>query len=431
MIENIKNFLTNLPNSSGVYFFKDAKNTIIYIGKAKNLKKRVSSYFVGKKDFKVVMMVPNIRYIDFLVTDTDEEAFLWENTLIKRFSPKYNIDLKDDKTYPYLKLTTDKFPSIYITRKVENDGAEYFGPYVDVETLKWVVSLIKQIFNLRKCKKKLTGKKEKRPCLNFFMNKCLGPCCYAIKTQDSSELLKDIKKFVKCDYKNLLKKWKKEIQELSTNLNFEKAEILKQKILNLEKLQNWNIKVWEIKKDDLEKLHQIYDKKEQELANLENIFDLPKKVKTIACFDISNISGKHAVGSRVVFVDGKPEKSMYRKYKIKYTSTEKPNDFAMMNEVIERTLKGDDIEKIDLFVIDGGKGQLNVAENLLKFYKKNISLISIAKKQEIIFLPHQKNGIRLPMNSEILKLIRHLRDEAHRFAITYHKKLRSKNSLKT
>src|SRR5574344_1065649 len=354
--ERLKQFLKDLPNLPGVYFYKDAKNEIIYIGKAKNLRKRIFSYFRETNDFKTLILLQNIRYIDFMITENEETALLWENTLIKRFLPKYNIELKDDKTYPYLKITNEKYPRIFITRKLDNDDAQYFGPYVDVSTLKDILSLIKKIFPIRKCKKSLNGK-EKRPCLNFFMNKCLAPCYYDIGENIYKDMINDIKAFIKFDYKKLIKKWMTEIKIYSEKMEFEKANILKNKILAINKIKNksFDIKVWKIKKTDLDKMQEIYQSKSDELAKLENILNIPKKIKTIAGFDISNISGRYAVGSRVVFVDGKPCKEKYRKYKIKTVPTDKPNDFAMMSEVVYRTVESEDIDEIDMFLIDGGK----------------------------------------------------------------------------
>ena len=371
-------------------------------------------------------MLPNIRYIDYLVTKTEEDAFLWENTLIKRFQPKYNILLKDDKTYPYMKITNEEYPCILITRRVENDGAEYFGPYVDVNTLKDVIRLIKKIFQIRKCRKKLSNtKKEKRPCLNYFMNKCLAPCCFDIDENQYKDLTRDIKMFVKLNYKDLIDKWSKEIEELTKDLKFEKAEIVKNRILAIQKLKDFKIKIWEISESDLQRLQQIAAAKEEEISQLENILEINKKINTIAGFDISNISGKYAVGSRVVFVNNVPDKSKYRRYKIKEVQIDKPNDFEMMRELIRRALKSEDIGKVDLLLIDGGKGHLNIACQEMERQNKNIPIISIAKKEEIIFTPNQKNGIKLDMSSESLKLIRYIRDEAHRFAVTYHRKLRA------
>jgi excinuclease ABC subunit C len=263
------------------------------------------------------------------------------------------------------------------------------------------------------------------------MNKCLAPCYYDIGENIYKDMINDIKAFIKFDYKKLIKKWMTEIKIYSEKMEFEKANILKNKILAINKIKDksFDIKVWKIKKTDLDKIQEIYQSKSDELAKLENILNIPKKIKTIAGFDISNISGRYAVGSRVVFVDGKPCKEKYRKYKIKTVPTDKPNDFAMMSEVLDRTLESEDIDEIDMFLIDGGKGQLNIASQIMKNHKKNIPIISIAKKQEIIFLENQKNGIQLEMNSEVLKLIRYIRDEAHRFAVSYHKKLRSKNFL--
>lgn len=429
--ERLKHFLRDLPNLPGVYFYKDGKNEIIYIGKAKNLRKRIFSYFRDNNSIKTLVLLQNIKYIDYMLTKDEKEALLWENTLIKRFMPKFNISLKDDKTYPYLKITNEKYPRIYITRKVEDDGGKYFGPYVDVGILKDILNIIKKIFNIRKCKKSLKNK-EKRPCLNYFMNRCLAPCYYDVDEKTYKEMISDIKSFINFDYKKLLKKWLEDIKIFIKNMEFEKAEILKNKIFALEKIKNksFDIKIWQITEKDITKIQEIYNQKEEELASLENIFNLDKKVRVIAGFDISNISGKFAVGSRVVFVDGKPCKEKYRHYKIKTVPNE-PNDFAMMKEVIERTLNGDDIDDIDLLLIDGGKGQLSSAMEIKEKLHKNIPIISIAKKEEIIFLENQKVPIRLDMHSNILKLIRYIRDEAHRFAVSYHTKLRNKGMIES
>ncbi|MCP4481795.1 MAG: excinuclease ABC subunit UvrC [bacterium] len=428
MKKNIEKILTTLPITSGVYFFKDNKNNIIYIGKAKNLKKRVLSYFRKEHpDFKTTVMIPHIRNIDFMQTNNEEEALLWENTLIKRFKPKYNIMLKDDKTYPYLKITNEKYPAIYATRQISDDGADYFGPYVDSGNLQQIIRLIKKIFPIRKCRKKLI--KISRPSLNYFMGKCYAPCMGDLDESTYAKIIQDIKRFIKSDYKFLKKQWKLEINTCIKKQEFEKANILKERILTIEKLENFDIRVWEIKETDLHKLSKVYRAREEDLANLENILNIHRKINIIAGFDISTLGGKYSVGSRVVFQDSKPKKSMYRKYRIKTVSNEKTNDFAMMQELIRRTLQADDLHKIDLFVIDGGKGQLNIAISEMDLAHKKIPILSIAKKQEILFLPKQSNGIRLEEDSEALKLIRYVRDEAHRFAITYHKNIRKKNFL--
>ena len=428
MKKTIEEILKTLTNSAGVYFFKDNKNNIIYIGKAKNLKKRVSSYFQKDRlDFKTAAMLPNIRNIDFMTTASEEEALLWENTLIKRFKPKYNVLLKDDKTFPYLKITKEDFPAIYITRKVDNDGADYFGPYVDSGSLQKIVRLIKRIFPIRKCRKILY--KKNRPCLNQHIGKCFGPCSTQPDKKKYQKMIEDVKLFIKSDYRSLKAEWERKIVEAIAKLEFEKADIFKKRLLTLEKLDNFDIRIWEIEQSEIEKLSQIYERKDEDLANLENILNLHQKISVIAGFDISTLSGKNSVGSRVVFKDAKPWKERYRRYKIKTVSDETPNDFAMMQELIRRTLQAEDVAEIDLFVIDGGKGQLNMALLEMKLAKKEIPILSIAKKQEILFLPGQSNGLRLADDSEALKLIRHIRDEAHRFAVTYHKKLRAKKFL--
>jgi excinuclease ABC subunit C len=413
--------LKTLPNKPGVYFFKDNTNKIIYIGKAKSLKKRVSSYFKSEIfDYKTIALLNSIKFIDYMITESEKEAFLWEDKLIKKFMPKYNINLKDSKTYPYLKIVNCKYPYLSITRKFVEDGSAYYGPYVDVKSLRNILRFIGRLFPIRKCRKDLTKNNKHRPCLNYQMGYCLGSCVEKVNEKTYLNMIKDLKCFLGGKYKYLVKQWMREIKQLIKDLKFEEANILKKKLETLNSIENFDINLWRI---DEKKVVEMMDSIENKDDSLEKILNLKEPIKIIAGFDISNISGKYAVGSQVVFIDDKPAKDRYRKYKIKYTKNE-PNDVAMIREIVSRCLKNPLNKDIDLFLIDGGIGQVNGAYSELQKNNINTKILGIAKKEELLYLPNTKEPIRLNRNSASLKLLMQIRDEAHRFAVKYHRQLR-------
>ncbi|MDD4235929.1 MAG: excinuclease ABC subunit UvrC [Bacteroidales bacterium] len=531
-----------LPNKPGIYKYFDEQGKIIYVGKARNLKKRVSSYFTKTHEsFKTHLMVSKIANIEHIVLDNESDALLLENNLIKELQPKYNVLLKDDKTFPWLCVSNEAFPRIFYTRNIIKDGSEYYGPYTSVYTLKTVISLIRQIYQIRTCRLKLTESNIKSGkfdvCLEYHIGNCKAPC---VGKQSESEYLKDIeqaKRIIKGDLASVLKFLKAEMAKYAKELKFEEAESLKSKI---EIVENYRVKstivnpkiknvdvfgiaedsksafvnylkvidgavinahTIEIKKrldesktellltaiiemrqrtgsgskeiivseqpefcpenanylmpqrGDKKKLLELSERnaklymlekhKQQELKDptksidrkLETLKkDLRMEVlpKHIECFDNSNIQGSSPVAACVVFRDTKPSKKEYRHYHIKTVTG--PDDFASMKEIIFRRYKRLIDEKAalpQLIIIDGGKGQLNAALASLKKLgiANKTTIIGIAKKLEEIYFPDDPVPLYIDKNSESLKIIRHARDEAHRFGISFHRNIRSKKMI--
>jgi len=520
--------LKDIPELPGVYHFKDA-DEILYIGKAKNLKKRIRSYFTGKKSIKESRIVGQAKSLDYTATSNEFEALILEENEIKEHQPKYNIRLKDDKRYPYIKITIkNEYPTVFDTRKIEDDGSLYFGPYTDVKAVKSALKTIRTVFPIRTCRRKDLPDKV---CLQYHIGKCIGPCIGKISREEYGELISEIIDFLSGKTKKLQKMIHAKMKESSEKLKFEMAAIYRNQLMSLRdltkkqrmvlvdkksrdvigisdkagtacvfvfqiregKLVNteryllrsgsdvtksdyirrfipWKyLKVSYIpreilitveiedrnlleqllpskikipKKGDLKNLMEMANKNarlelERELSHparglksslgeLQKILLLEDIPVRIEGFDISNISGSDSVGSCVVFVNGFPAKEKYRHFKIK--SVNGINDPAMIGEVIGRRIKklikDDDLP--DLILIDGGKTQLNAAIIAMKEVTSlKIPVISLAKRAEEIHLP---NGdiISLPLGSDALRLLMRIRDEAHSFALGYHKKLRRK-----
>ncbi|MFC1566862.1 GIY-YIG nuclease family protein [bacterium] len=422
ILEFLHKKIKKVTKKPGVYFFKDASNNIIYIGKAKDLRNRLNSYFREQEYLKTAVMMQNVKFIDYVITDSERTALLWENKLIKKYTPKYNISLKDDKTYPFLKLVNTQFPYLLVTRKYIEDKSVYFGPYVDVRILRKLKRLIERVFLIRKCKKNLNKKIKRKPCLQYHMGMCLAPCSMEILKKDYNKIIRDVKIFLQGRYRKLIRKWKVEIKEKSNNLKFEQAEIIKKRLYTVEQFFAKNVKLWHVGEKNI---NEFLQSAERVSDKVEDIFPEVNRIKKIAGFDISNLSGKFAVGSRVLFENGKANKDRYRRYKIKFTK-ESPNDVLMMREVIRRAARNKESGDIDLYLIDGGKGQVNAAQDELAKIGNRTLVIGLAKKNEWLFKPGAREPIILDKNSSVLKLFQRIRDEAHRFAITYHKKLRRK-----
>jgi len=549
--------VAHLPTNSGVYLFKDKKGTILYVGKAGDIKHRVSSYFqrVGGKDVKTLAMLGKVAEIDTIVTDTEKEAFILENNLIKEHRPRYNVKLRDDKNYPCLRLTIEEeFPTLCIVRRIKKDRSLYFGPYPSATSLRETLKLIRRLFPIRTC---LDTKfmSRLRPCINYEMGRCLGPCCDKTDPAQYQEVVNQVRMFLGGKSRDLVERLQKRMEEESERLNFETAAKIRDQIEHIETViekqkivssdfvdqdvigfhrQDHTVivhplfiragkllggKGFSLPSSDLPDeeilssfLHQYYREgrfipeqillpkgvPEQNLIE-ERLADLKgKKVRLLvpvkgdrkhllqmACenaekylqsevelerdrkkllgalkeklhlrrtprrieaFDISNLQGRHAVGSMVFFEDGRPNKEGYRHFKIK--TVEGADDYGMMYEVLlrryQKALKEDDLP--DLVLLDGGKGQLNVAQEVFKELQvKEIDLISLAKEkivpetrvarygktEEKIFHPQYKEPFRLGKQSPLLHFLDRIRDEAHRFAITYHKKMRSKETIKS
>lgn len=399
-----------LPLTPGVYIMKGAGAEVLYVGKAGSLRKRVSSYFYPNRrsNERIDKMVRMVEDIEHMSTSTEAEALIYENSLIKKLSPKYNVALRDDKSYPMLKLTVnEKFPRLFITRRKVDDGALYYGPYANAKLLKGAVIILRGIFPLRSC-----GKLPKSVCLNYHIKQCVGPCAGSVSDSEYSQIVSELKLFLEGRRTELLKVLTERMTAASRREEFEKAEELR---LRLEALGT-------IREDS------VSYKPAGEIDELRRILGIERALDHVEAFDVSNIMGKEAVGSMVYFYKGKPKKSEYRKFKISTVSG--IDDYAMMREIIKRRylrLTNEKKALPDLILIDGGKGHLVVAvEELARLGLSDLPAIGIAKEFEHIYIKDKKDPIILPKESKALHLLKRVRDEAHRFAISYHKKLRSK-----
>lgn len=543
--ELYQTLLKTLPNQPGIYKYFDDKNELIYVGKAKNIRKRVSSYFTKTfTGYKTHELVQRIEKIEFTIVDSEQDAFLLENSLIKQFQPKFNINLKDDKTYPYIVIKNEPFQRIFLTRTKINDGSEYLGPFTSVGRVRELLSFIKEFIPLRTCKLNLTDqniqKKKFKVCLEYHLGNCKGPC-EALQTKDDyNDGLQQIRQMIKGNLTPVISRYKEEMNYYVSQLQFEKAEIIKKKLNGLENyqarsvivsksfsdldvfsilrendiayinylmVQNGTIVqthtiVLEIKLDepneeililaiidlrnkfnslaqeivipfpieyegedfsitipragDKKKLLDLSEKnvnyfreemkrkkmlrlegktdieKQEVLLQLQQDLHLPAFPVQIECFDNSNFQGSYPVAAMVYFKNGLPDKNEYRRFNIKTVSG--INDFASMKEVVSRRYKRllkEEVALPQLIIIDGGKGQLNAAiEGLNEIgMQGKATVVGLAKNEEEIFFPGDKESIKLPWNSESLKLIRRIRDEVHRFGITFHRNQRSRGTF--
>lgn len=547
MNKELSESLKLVPTLPGCYLYYDKNGEIIYVGKAKNLKRRVSGYFHKKHDrVKVAVLVSKIERMEYIITDSEVEALILEAHLIKKHKPRYNILLKDDKKYPYFLITDEDYPRITVVRKknINPDKGKYYGPYTNGRAMYSTLDFLKKIFPLKQCK---TPKFSNRPCLYYHIGKCLAPCQGKVTPEEYQNLVAQVELFLSGKQTELIKKIKSQMEDYAASEQFEKAARMRDSYLDLQKTLEHQKVVYENtrlnediiavmyeegifavtilliregrlidKKDftyfvenedkneffktffqeyystlmleypdkivssDLEavgdkqlyqdwleviahkKIKISYGKSKQgkELSllaqkNVQNLFDNAKlkkmasirddfnevgaylqerlKLKNfpnrIECYDISHIQGTNTVASMVVFYNGLSKKTAYKKFKLK-TTEGKPDDFLSMKEVLSRRLSrlGEkNWEKPDLIIIDGGKGQLSsVMEVVEEMGITGIDFVSLAKREEEVFLPHQSKSIRIPMNSNAMFLIQRIRDEAHRFAITYHRSLRSK-----
>ena len=534
--------IKNIPQEPGVYLFKDRSGKVLYIGKAKNLNKRIHSYFSKGKDYpyKLSLILTNADTIEHIITATEKEALILEGNLIKKYRPRYNVILKDDANYPLLKLDiNNRYPRLTIVRRMKNDGDLYFGPFTSASAVRSTLRLIGPVFPLRKCRTKGTPKRS-RPCLNYQLGRCLAPCCLDVRVEDYQEIVDQVKLFLEGRSKELISQLREIMQKASRELNFEKAARVRDQIRAVEKTverqavvstemkdqdviglsrsgkeagivilfvrsgymvgsRNYSIHCeWQNASEPLEAfLKQYYrdkgfipseiilsdaiddkrlisewltgmagkkvsisvpsrgDKKKlvnMAVVNAENILlerqksdqsaileeaksilHLGRKPAHIEGIDISNLKGDLAVASLVAFVEGVPQKSGYRNYRIK--EVEGIDDYAMIAEVIKRRLKKG--QPPDLFVIDGGKGHLSVALKTIDALglENPPDVISIAKADQgepravdKIYLPKRKNPLILARNHPVLSLLMRLRDETHRRALSYYRK-RSKKKL--
>lgn len=535
--------IRTLPSAPGVYQYYDKNQRILYVGKAKNLKKRVSSYFNKQHDsHRIAVMVKKICEIKHIVVSSETDALLLENNLIKKLQPRFNVMLRDDKTYPWLCIKNERFPRIFLTRRVIKDGSEYFGPYPSIKTVKTLLELIKGLYKIRTCKYDLAEGKiqsgKYKVCLEYHLGNCEGPCEDLQSEKSYNKQIEAIRKIVKGNFKDSLNEFKEQMSDLAENMQFEDAQRIKDKIYTLEKYQAKstvvnpkinNVDVFSIVSDEgygyvnflqlshgsIIRSHTIEMKKKLDETDLELLelgiteirqrFDSPsteiyvpfsveageeikvtvpklgdkkaivdlsvrnakyfrmerfKQMKIvdpdrhvnrlmaqmkedlrlheeprhIECFDNSNIQGSNPVAACVVFKNGKASKKDYRKFNIK--TVEGPDDFASMEEVVfrrYRRLLEEEEPLPQLIIVDGGKGQLSSGVKALEKLelRGKIAIVGIAKRLEELFYPGDKYPLYLDKKSETLKVIQQLRNEAHRFGITFHRDKRSKNALGT
>ena len=551
MNEKLKESLKMLPELPGCYLYYNSDNEIIYVGKAKILKRRVKSYFNRKHDsVKVNVLVSQIDHLEYIITNSEVEALILESHLIKKHKPKYNILLKDDKKYPYFLITDEDFPRIQIVRKrnINKLKGRYYGPYTNVGAMHSTLDFLKKIFPLKQCN---TPRFKSRPCLYYSIGKCLAPCQGLVSSEEYKAIIHQAELFLSGKQSELMKQLMAQIQKYSDSQQYEKAARLRDSYFDLQKTlekqkvvyentklnedvislahedgilvivimmiregrlidkkdftfdveeedkieyfetffkeyyntlslefpdrivsdvleqvgsktlyEKWlniisgkNVKISYGKSAQGKELQKLADKNAQVILNNAKLSKMSKinedfnqigaflkeKLKLnnfpyrMECYDISHIQGTNTVASMVTFINGLSKKSEYKKFKIKSTEG-KPDDFLSMKEVLTRRLsrlgeKGWD--KPDLIIIDGGKGQLSSVMKVVEdMGVTGIDFVSLAKRQEEVFLPHKSKSILLPRESSALFLIQRIRDEAHRFAITFHRKLRSKNSLK-
>jgi len=436
--------LKTLPIYPGVYKFLNKDGEVIYVGKAKNLKNRVRSYFrvsLGK-DTKTQALVENIDDLEFIEVSTELEALILEEKLVKKFQPKYNILLKDDKSFLYIVLrdsnvNLDKkdlnFPQVISARKTDLKSDDiYFGPYPRAEVAKYVLRTLRKIIPFRDCTKSkfISYKRMGKPCLYGHLGLCQAPCTGNILVKDYKSDISKIKKFLDGNFKKIILDIHKEMMEESKNENFERAAKLRDIIKKFEYLTINSKKIDLIAENPLLAEDLVSESLDNLLKNIPVLKDYPERIE---CYDISNLSGTEATASMTVAVNGKLTNSEYRRFKIKFKKT--PDDFEMMRETLRRRFKRSLLEDSwrlpNLIILDGGKGQLSAGLSVTEELNIEVPMISIAKREEILI--YQEKGefyeVKLPKTDEALKLVQRLRDEAHRFAKKYHHQLRLKKLL--
>lgn len=552
----IEQKIESLPARPGVYLFKDREGTVLYVGKAGHLRQRVASYFqrMEEKDAKTLALLEKVIDVETIVTDTEKEALILEDNLIKEHHPRYNIKLRDDKRYPCLRLSMEEdFPTLTVVRRIKRDRSLYFGPYPSATSLKETLKLIRRLFPIRTCQEAKFLHRT-RPCINYEMERCLGPCCGKIDRSQYGEVIQQVKLFLEGRNRDLIERLERQMVEEADQLHFEKAARIRDQIKHIQKVvekqlvlsrdmkdrdvigfyrqdgrvalyslfiragkllggKGFNLSSAGLPEEDIlssfikqyyrqdrfipeeilipgpipeknlmegwltelkgKKVQLLFPQRGEKkrllrmasenaekflhrevhlerekgdfLLNLKESLRLSKLPKRIEAFDISNLQGSHAVGSMVTFEDGKPRKDRYRHFKIK--TIEGADDYGMMYEILlrryRRAIEEGDLP--DLILLDGGKGHLHVAKEVLKeLGMKGVDLLSLAKErragelhhsaeksEEKIFHPQYKEPILLGKQSPVLRFLDQIRDEAHRFALTYHKKIRKKETLRS
>ncbi len=420
------------PTTPGVYLMKDALARVIYVGKAVNLRSRVGNYFTtaAATDRRTAELVTEIADVDYLETDNEVDALLLEARLIKDIQPRFNQELKDDKTFPYLEIVTgEDFPRIEFTRKPRSKGAKLYGPFASAKQLRGAIAVLQKIFKFRTCALDIVDGEEKwrwfRPCLLASIRQCTAPCNLRISREEYRDDIRRLRMFLDGKKDKLLEELRTEMQAASKELNFEKAARLRDEIQALENLNlRGNL-------EDHVQPEVFYIDPKRGMSGLKKIFNLPMAPRRIEGVDIAHLQGGETVASVVQFIDGLPFKHGYKRYKIR--TVDGVDDFAAMREVVSRRfrrLQQEGESFPDVLLIDGGKGQLHAAqEALLAIGVAPPLVISLAKREEEIYVPGEAEPRRLSRHSYALRLLQYVRDEAHRFAQRYHHLLRRKSSF--
>ncbi|HQJ67707.1 MAG TPA: excinuclease ABC subunit UvrC [Anaerohalosphaeraceae bacterium] len=432
-LEALREKIRTFPMGPGLYFMKDAEEKVLYIGKGKHLRSRVSSYFQPGANLAesrspwIAEMISRVADVDYLEMPSEADAILQEARLIKDIHPPYNTDLKDSKTFPYLEITTrEDFPGVYITRKPQSGGSRLFGPFPGVRDLRQVLGILQKIFRFRTCTLEIKADDERRrffrPCLLYSIRQCTAPCAGKVSRQDYRRQIKDLLRFLSSRRGSLLQTLKKRMQEASARQDFEEAAILRDRIRLLENLDNRGMVEEHVQPEV------FFQDPTEGLVKLQQLLKSPQPIRIIEGFDIAHLAGSETVGAMVQFIDGRPFKDGYRRFRIK--TVRGGDDFAALKEVVGRRYKhamgGEELWP-DLVLIDGGPGQLHAAAEALKEMGAPMpNLAAIAKREELIYLPGRAEPVRLSAVSPVRKLLQYVRDEAHRFAQHYHHILRKK-----
>lgn len=423
---------SKFPTGPGIYLFQDQAGRVIYIGKAKNLRSRAGSYFLAAAaaDQRTANLVREAYDINFVETETQVDALLMEARLVKDTQPKFNRDLRDDKSFPYLQITThEDFPRVEVTREPQQSGVKLYGPFASAGSLRSAVQAMQKVFKFRTCSLDIEADDSRwrwfRPCLLASINQCTAPCNLRISTEDYRKDIKRLRMFLEGNGKKLLKEMRAEMAEASTALRFEQAARLRDEIESLEKLRERG----EI--DTHEQPEVFYIDPKKGLAGLQKIFKLEERPRNIEGVDIAHLGGTETVASLVQFLDGLPFKPGYRRFRIR--DVEGVDDYASIREVVGRRyrkLRDDGDVFPDVLLIDGGIGQLR--KGLEAFRALDIKpplVLSLAKKEELVYVMDREKPLRLSRRSYALRLLQYVRDEAHRFAQHYHHLLRRKRTL--
>jgi excinuclease ABC subunit C len=429
---DLREAIRRLPTTSGVYLMKDAIGRVIYVGKAVNLRSRVGSYFnsAAAEDIRTANLVPEIRGVDFIETESEVDALLLEARLIKDVQPRFNQELKDDKTFPYLEIRIrEDFPRVEFTRKPRPRGTKLYGPFTNAKKLRAAIAVLQKIFRFRTCSLDIAEADERwrwfRPCLLHSINQCTAPCNLRISREDYRRGIRRLLLFLDGKKARLLKEMRREMEQASTELKFEKAARIRDEIKSLENLNLCG------KLDEHVQPEVFYIDPKKGMAGLKKIFDLTQLPRRIEGVDIAHLQGGETVASLVQFIDGLPFKHGYKRYKIR--TVKGVDDFASIREVVSRRFlrlakEGESLP--DILLIDGGKGQLSAAVAALEAVGSKPPLVlSLAKREEEIYLPGESDPRKLSKHSYALRLLQYVRDEAHRFAQHYHHILRRKSTL--